>query len=146
MSAIQFIYVIIFCNCEDRSQEKVWEKAWKEPRSLIILSHQTNPGAIQSLLSMSQTVNVLTIWAQLIRYWKRLWCWEGLGAGGEGNDRGWDGWMASLTRWTWVWVNSGSWWWTRRPGVLWFMKSQRVGHDWATELNWTELNQVFGHL
>ena len=65
----------------------------------------------------------------------RLWCWEGLGAGGKGDDRGWDGWMASLTRWTWVWVNSGSWWWTGRPGVLRFMGSQRVGHDWATELN-----------
>ena len=64
--------------------------------------------------------------------------WEGLGAGGEGDDRGWDGWMASVTRWTWVWVNSGSWWWTGRPGMLWFMGSQRVGHDWATELNWTE--------
>ena len=57
---------------------------------------------------------------------------------GEGDDRGWDGWMASLTRWTWVWVNSGSWWWTGRPGVLGFMGSGRVGHDWATELNWTE--------
>ena len=67
------------------------------------------------------------------------WCWEGLGAGGEGADRGWDGWVASPTRWTWVWVNSGSWWWTGRPGVLQFMGSQRVGHDCATELNWTEL-------
>ena len=74
-----------------------------------------------------------------LTHWKRLWCWEGLRAGGKGNDRGWDGWMASLTRWTWVWVNSGSWWWTGRPGVLRFMGSQRVGHDWATELNWTEL-------
>ena len=64
------------------------------------------------------------------------WCWEGLGTGGERNDRGWDGWMASLTRWTRVWVNSGSWWWTGRPGVLRFMGSQRVDHDWATELNW----------
>jgi len=64
------------------------------------------------------------------------WCWEGLGAGGEGDDRGLDGWMASPTRWTWVWVNSGSWWWTGRPGMLRFMGSQRVGHDWATELNW----------
>jgi len=62
------------------------------------------------------------------------WCWEGLGAGEEGDDRGWDGWMASLTQWTWVWVNSGSWWWTGRPGVLQFMESQRVGHDWMTEL------------
>ena len=64
----------------------------------------------------------------------------GLGAGGEGDDRGWDGWMASPTQWTWVWVNSGSWWWTGRTGMLRFMGSQRVGHDWATELNWTELN------
>ena len=68
---------------------------------------------------------------------KRPWCWEGLGAGGEGDDRGWDGWMASPTRWTLVWVNSGSWWWTGRPGVLQFMGSQRVRHDWLTELNWT---------
>ena len=71
-----------------------------------------------------------------LTHWKRLWCWEGLAAGGEGDDRGWDGWMASLTRWTWVWVNSGSWWWTGRPGVLWFMGLQSVGHEWATELNW----------
>ena len=75
-----------------------------------------------------------------LTHWKRLWCWKGLKAGGEGDDRGWDGWMASRTRCTWVWVNSGSWWWTERPGVLWFMGSQRVGHDWATEMNWTELN------
>ena len=67
---------------------------------------------------------------------------EGLGAGGEGVDRGWDGWMASLTRWTWIWVNSGSWWWTGRPGVLRFIGLQRVGHDWATELNWTELHII----
>ena len=66
----------------------------------------------------------------------------GLGAGGEGDDWGWDGWKASLTRWTWVWVNSGRWWWTGRPGVLQFMGLQRVGHDWATELNWTELKKV----
>ena len=72
-----------------------------------------------------------------LTHWKRLWCWEGLGAGGEGDDRGWDGWMASLTWWTCVWGNSGSWWWTGRPGVLRFMGSQRVGHDWVTELNWT---------
>ena len=62
---------------------------------------------------------------------------EGLGAGGEGDDRGWDGWMASRTRWMWVCVNSGSWWWTGRPGVLQFMGSQRVGMtEW---LNWAEL-------
>ena len=66
------------------------------------------------------------------------WCWEGLRAGGEGDDRGWDGWMASPTLWTWVWVNSESWWWTGKPGVLQFMGSQRVGHNWATELNWSQ--------
>ena len=59
----------------------------------------------------------------------------GIGVRWEGDDRGWDGWMASMTQRTWVWVNSGSWWWTGRPGVLWFMRSQRAGHDWATELN-----------
>ena len=57
---------------------------------------------------------------------------------GEGDDRGWNVWMASQTQWTWVWINSGSWWWTGRPGVLRSKASQRVGHDWVTELNWTE--------
>ena len=78
------------------------------------------------------------LWPPHAKSWLigRLWCWEGLGAGGEGDDRGWDGWMASLTRWTWVWVNSRSWWWTGRPGVLRFMGTQRVGHNWATDLIW----------
>ena len=67
---------------------------------------------------------------------KRPWCWESLKVGGEGDDRGWDGWMASPTRRIGVWVSSGSWWWTGKPGVLQCMGSQRVGHDWATELNW----------
>ena len=80
--------------------------------------------------------NTLATLCKELTHWKRLWCWEGLGAGGGGNDRGWDSWLASPTRRTWVWVNSGCWWWTRRPGMLWFMGSQRVGHDWATELNW----------
>ena len=63
----------------------------------------------------------------------------GLRAGGEGDDRGWDGWMASPTQWTWVWVNSGSWWWTGRPGVLRFMGSQRVRHCCATEVSWNTI-------
>ena len=74
-----------------------------------------------------------------LTHWKRLWCWEGLGAGGEGDARGWDGWMASPTRWTWVWVNSGSWWWTGWPGMLGFMGSQRVRPEWETELNWSTM-------
>ena len=71
---------------------------------------------------------------------KRPWCWERLKAGGEGDDRGWDGWMASLTQWKWVWVGSGSWQWTGRPGVLQSMGLQRVRHDWVTELNWSEIS------
>ena len=77
---------------------------------------------------------------------KRPWCWERLRAG-EGDDRGWDGWMASPTQWTWVWVDSESWWWTGRPGMLRSMGSQRVGHDWETEPNtvpgvFSEVHQV----
>ena len=64
---------------------------------------------------------------------KRLWCWEGLKTGGEEDDRGQDGWMASLTQWTWVWASSGRWWRTGKPGVLQSMGLQRVGHNWATE-------------
>ena len=77
---------------------------------------------------------------------EKIWCWERLRAGGEGDDRGWDGWMALPTQWTWVWVNSGSWWWTGRPGMLQCMGWQRVGHNWATELiiylavNWHTLS------
>ena len=67
------------------------------------------------------------------------WCWERLRAEGEGDDRGWDGWMASLTQWTWVWVDTSSWWWTWRAGMLWFMGLQKVRHGWVTEPNWTNL-------
>ena len=86
----------------------------------------------------AETLNTLATWCKELTHWKRPWCWERLKAGGEGDNRGWDGWMALPTRWTWVWVNSGSWWWTGSPGVLQSMGSQRVGHDWASEL--TELN------
>ena len=80
--------------------------------------------------------NTLATWCKELTHLKRPWCWERLRAGGEEDDRGWVGWMASSTQWTWVWVDSRSWWWTGRPGVLWFMGSQRVVHDWVTELDW----------
>ena len=80
----------------------------------------------------------LILWPPDAKNWhlKRPWCWELLKAG-ERDNRGWDSWMAWLTQWTWVWVNTWIWWWTVRPGVLqsW---GHRVGHDWVTELNWTE--------
>ena len=84
--------------------------------------------------SWSWNSNTLATSCEELTHWKRPWCWVGLGEGGEGDDRGWGGWIASPTRWTWVWVNSGSWWWTGRPDVLRFLRSQRVGHDWVTEL------------
>ena len=64
---------------------------------------------------------------------KKPWWWERLKAGGEGDDRGWDSWMASPARWTWVWENSRRWWWTGKPGVLQSMGLRRVRHDWETE-------------
>ena len=76
-------------------------------------------------------------WCKELTHWKRPWCWERLKTGGEGDDRRWNDWMTSLTQWTCVWVNSRSWWWTGRPGMLQSMGSQRVRHDWETELNWT---------
>ena len=122
----------------------VGEDSWE---SLGLQGDPTSPSWRRSVLSVhwkdwcwSWNSNTLATSCKELTHWKRPWCWEGLGAGGEGDDRGSDGWMASPTPWTWVWVNSGSWWWTGRPGMLRFMGLQRVGHDWATELNWTELS------
>ena len=75
--------------------------------------------------------NTLATWCEELTHLKRHWCWERLRAGGEGDDRGWDGWMASLTQWTWVWATSGNWWWTGKLGVLQYVGSHRVGHDWC---------------
>ena len=79
--------------------------------------------------------DTLSTWCEELTHWKRLWCWERLKAGGEGDDRGWDGWMASPTWWTWVWVNSESWWWTGKPGVL-----QSMGSMGSQLRDWTELS------
>ena len=82
--------------------------------------------------------NTLATWCKELTHWKRPWCWESLRVGGEGDDREWDGWMASLTQRTWVWASFGSWLWTGKPGMLQSMGSQRVRHNWAAELNWTD--------
>jgi len=115
---------------------------WTARRSKQSILKEISPGISLEGLMLKLKLQYLATSCEELTHWKRLWCWEGLGAGGEGDDRGWDGWMASLTWWTWVWVNSGSWWWTGRPGVLRFMGWQRVGHDWGTELNWTEPDQT----
>ena len=80
------------------------------------------------------SMNTLATWCEELTHLKRPWYWERLKAGGEGDDRGWNGWMASPTQWRWVCVSSRSWWWTGRPGVLQSMGLWRVRHDWATEL------------
>ena len=84
----------------------------------------------------AETPNTLATWCEELTHLKRPWCWERLKAGGEGDDRGWDGWMPSPTQWTWIWVSSGSWWWTGNPGVLPSMGLQ----SWTHLSDWTELN------
>ena len=118
----------------------VGEDSWK---SLALQGDPTSPFWRRSALGFlwrewcwSWNSNTLPTSYEELTHWKRPWCWEGLGSGGEGDDRGWD---VREFGCTWVWVNSGSWWWKGRPGVLRFVESQRVGHDWATELNWTRL-------
>ena len=116
----------------------VGEDSWE---SLGLQGNPTSPFWRRSVLKIhwkdwcwTWSSNTLATWYEEPTHWERPWCWERLKAGGEGDDRGWDGWMASLTQWTWVWISSGRWW-TGKPGVLQSMGSQRVGHDWATELN-----------
>ena len=85
--------------------------------------------------------NTLATWCEKLTHLKRPWSWERLKVREEGDDRRWDGWMASSTQCTWVWINSRSWRWTEWPGLMQSMGSQRVGHNWETELNWIELNR-----
>ena len=112
---------------------------WTARRSNQSILKDISPGCSLEGLMLKLKSNTLVTWYEELTHWKSSWCWERCRAGGEGDDRGWDDWMASPTRWMWVWVNSGSWSSTGKPGVQWFMGSQRVGHDWETELNWIEL-------
>ena len=122
----------------------VGEDTWE---SLELQGDQTSQSWRKSVLNIhwkdwccNWNSNTLATWFEEVTHWKRPWCWERLNTEREGDDRGWDGWMASPTQWTWFWANSGSWWWTRRPGVLQSMGLQRVSHDWVTKLNWSGLN------
>ena len=110
---------------------------WTARRSNQSILKEISPGC-----SLEGLMLKLATWCEELTHLKISWCWERLRAGREGDDRGWDGWIASPTQWTWVWVDSGSWWWTGRPSILRFMGSWRVGHDWAAELNWTILSKI----
>ena len=128
----------------DAFQLECWRRLlrvpWTARRSNQSILKKISPGCSLEELMLNLKLQYFGhLMQRASGHWKRPWCWERLRAGGEGDNRGWDGWMASPTQWTWVWVNSGSWWWTGWPGMLRFMGSQRVGHNWETELNWTEL-------
>ena len=107
---------------------------WRRLLRVSWTARRSNQSILKECWSWNS--NTLAIWWEELTHWKRPWCWERLKTGGEGDDRGWDGWMASPPWWTWVWASFGSWWWKGMPGMLQSMRSQRVGHHWATELNW----------
>ena len=120
----------------------IGEDSWE---SLGLQGHQISQSSRKSVLNIhwkdwcwSWNANILATWCKELTHWKRPWCWERLKVGGKGNDRGWDGWMASPTWRIWAWVSSGSWWWIGKPGVLQSMglQSQTWLNDW-TELNWS---------
>ena len=155
------VFPIVMNGCESRTIKKAehqridafelwcWRRLlrvpWTARRSnQSILKEIRLEYSLEGLTLKLKLSNTLDTWLKELTHWKRPWCWERLRAGGEGGDRGWDGWMASLTQWRWVWVSSGSWWWTRKPGILQSMGLQRVEYDWANELNWTEVNVMQG--
>ena len=114
---------------------------WTARRSNQSILKEISPKYSLEGLMLKLKLQYFGTWCKEMIHWKRPWCWERLKAGGEGDDRGWGGWMASPTQWTWVWVDSRNWWWTGRAGMLQSMGSQRVGYDWVTELelNWRRL-------
>ena len=148
------VFPVVMCGCESWTINKAehwridafelwcWRRLlrvlWTARQSNQSILKEISPGCSLAGLMLKLKLQSLAIWCEELIRWKRPWCWERLKEGGEGDNRGWDVWMASLTQWTWVWLNSGSWWWTGRAGVLHFMGSQRVRRDWVTELHWTE--------
>ena len=149
------VFPVVMYRCESWTMKKAerwridafelwcWRRLLRVPYtargSKQSILKEISPGCSLEEWCYSWNSSTLATSCKELTHWKRLWWWQGLGAWGEGDDRSWDEWMASLTRWTWVWVNFGSWWWTGRPSVLRFMGLQKVGHNWATKLNWTEL-------
>ena len=156
---ITMVFPIVMYGCESWTVKKlsaeelmplncgVGEDSWVSPG---LQGAPTSPSQRKSVLNIphwkdwcwSRNSNTLATWCEELTHWKGPWYWESLKVGGEGDDRGWDGWMASLTQRTWVGVNSGSWWWTGRPGVLQSMHHAPCS-PWcrtclSDELNWTD--------
>ena len=112
---------------------------WTTRRSNQSILKEISPGCTVEELRLKLKLQYFGHLIKDLTHLKRSWFWGKLKAGGEGDDRGWVGWVASLTQWTWIWANSGSWWWTGRPHVLQSLGLQRVGHNCVTELNWTDI-------
>ena len=114
-----------------------WRRCLRVPRTARRSNHsilkEINPEYSLEGLELKLKLPHFGHRTQRMTHQKRPWCWERFRAGGEGDDRGWDGWMASLTQWTWVWASSRRWWRIGKPGMLQSMGSERVGDDRATE-------------
>ena len=105
---------------------------WTARRSNQSVLKEINPEYSLEGLSLKLRFQYFGYLREELTHWKRPSCWERLKAGRDGDNRGWDGWMVPLIQWTWVWANSGSWWWTGKPAVLQSMGSHRVGHACGT--------------
>ena len=152
------VFPVVMYGCESWTLEKAerwrndafelwcWRRLlrvpWAARRSNQYILKEISPGISLEGMMLKLKLQYFGHLMQRVDSLEKTLMPERLGAGGEVDDRGWDGRMASLTRCSWVWVNSGRLWWTGRPGMLWFMGSQRVGYDWANDMNWTELKNV----
>ena len=155
------VFPVVMYGCESWTIKKVehrridafelwcWRRLlrvpWTAGRSNQSILKEISPGYSLKGLMLKLKLQYLATWCDELTHWKRPWCWERLKAREDGDDRGWDGWMPSLTQWTRVWASSGIWRWTGKPGMLQSMGSQRVWHTWATELNWMKSVQGLVH-
>ena len=149
VKAVVFPVVIYGCESWTTKKAEHWRNdafelwCWRRLlRFLGLHGDPMSPSQRQSVLNIwwkdwcqNWNSSTLATWCEELPHSKQPWCWERLKLGREGINRGWDSWMASPTQWTWVWVKSWSWWWIGRSAVLKSTGSQRVGHDWVTELN-----------
>ena len=148
------VFPVVMCGCESWTIKKaeceridafeLW--CWRILLGVPWSARRSNQSILKEI-SPEYSLERLMLKLKLqyfghLTHLKRPWCWKRLRAGGEENDRGGDGWMASPTWWTWVWVTSRSWWRTGKPGVLQSMGSRRVGHDWVTKVNWTDYSRL----
>ena len=146
------VFSVVMCGCEswtmkqaehwriDAFQLWCWRRLlkipWTAKKSSQSILKEINPEYSLKELMLKLKLQYFGTWCQELTHWKRPWLWERLKAGGDEDDRGWDGWMVSPTWWTWVWASSSSWWWTRKFGME---HSMGVTKSWTQLSNWTEL-------